>query len=75
MLASKVALVTGSTSGIGLEVIKALAGAGASVAMHGLGDPSEIKTMVERIQGETGAKVTSNSNFYLITSFNDQLHG
>lgn len=35
MLAGKAALVTGSTSGIGLQVLKALAGAGCNVAMHG----------------------------------------
>lgn len=57
MLAGKVALVTGSTSGIGLAVVKALAGAGANVAMHGLGDPAEIKKLRDQIAGETGAKV------------------
>jgi len=42
MLAGKFALVTGSTSGIGLEVLRSLAGAGAQVAMHGLGDATQV---------------------------------
>jgi len=41
-LAGKVALVTGSTSGIGLAMIKALAAAGADVALHGFGDKATI---------------------------------
>lgn len=56
MLASKVALVTGSTSGIGLEVLKALAGQGASVCMHGLGDPGTIEANIKSIK-DTGAKI------------------
>jgi NAD(P)-dependent dehydrogenase (short-subunit alcohol dehydrogenase family) len=41
-LAGKVALVTGSTSGIGLSMIRALAAAGADVALHGFGDHATI---------------------------------
>jgi 3-hydroxybutyrate dehydrogenase len=41
-LAGKVALVTGSTSGIGLAMIRALAAAGADVGLHGLGDKAAI---------------------------------
>jgi 3-hydroxybutyrate dehydrogenase len=37
-LASRSALVTGSTSGIGLGIAKALASAGANVVLHGFGD-------------------------------------
>jgi 3-hydroxybutyrate dehydrogenase len=57
MLLGKAALVTGSTSGLGLSVVKALAGAGCSVAMHGFGDPAEINRMRETIAGENGVKV------------------
>lgn len=44
-LAGKVALVTGSTSGIGLAIARALAGAGARVMLNGFGDPGEIDSM------------------------------
>ena len=56
MLLNKVALVTGSTSGIGLDVIKALAREGAAVCMHGLGDEKTIQAQIEGIRA-TGAKV------------------
>jgi 3-hydroxybutyrate dehydrogenase len=51
-LHGRAALVTGSTSGIGLGIAQALADAGASVVLNGLGDPSEI----ERVRGELGER-------------------
>ncbi len=42
ILKGKVALVTGSTQGIGLAIIRALASAGADVAMHGLPTAPEL---------------------------------
>ena len=45
MLSGKAALVTGSTSGIGLQILKTLAGAGCNVAMHGFGDPAFLQDM------------------------------
>ncbi|MFL6722130.1 MAG: 3-hydroxybutyrate dehydrogenase [Sphingomonas sp.] len=42
-LQGKVALVTGSTSGIGLAIAKALAAEGAKLMINGFGDPSEIE--------------------------------
>lgn len=38
-LAGKTALVTGSTSGIGLGIAQVLAGAGANILLNGFGDP------------------------------------
>ena len=42
ILEGKVALVTGSTSGIGLAIAKALAAEGAKLMINGFGDPREI---------------------------------
>ena len=42
ILQGKVALVTGSTSGIGLAIAKALAAEGAKLMINGFGDPAEI---------------------------------
>jgi 3-hydroxybutyrate dehydrogenase len=45
MLNGKVALVTGSTSGIGLGIARALAGQGANVVLNGFGDAAEIEKL------------------------------
>ena len=42
-LSGKSAIVTGSTSGIGLAIAQALAGAGADITMNGLGGRDEIE--------------------------------
>jgi len=41
-LSGKSALITGSTSGIGLAIARALSGAGARVILNGFGDPGTI---------------------------------
>ena len=49
-LAGRVALITGSTSGIGLGILEEMAAAGAAVVMNGLGDASEIENKLTRIR-------------------------
>jgi 3-hydroxybutyrate dehydrogenase len=44
-LEGRSAIVTGSTSGIGLGIAHALARAGAAVMLNGFGDPAEIETL------------------------------
>jgi 3-hydroxybutyrate dehydrogenase len=56
-LAGRVALVTGSTSGIGLGIARALAGAGADVILNGLGDPDEIERSRAQLAEEHGVRV------------------
>jgi 3-hydroxybutyrate dehydrogenase len=57
-LAGKVSLVTGSTSGIGLGVARALAEAGSAVVLNGFGVATEIAKTREQIAADFGVKVT-----------------
>jgi 3-hydroxybutyrate dehydrogenase len=56
-LNGKVALVTGSTSGIGLGIARAMAGAGAAVMLNGFGDAPQIEALRTGLEQEHGVKV------------------
>jgi len=56
MLQSKAAVVTGSTSGIGLAVARALAKEGANVLLNGFGPADEIEATRAGIEREFGVR-------------------
>ena len=56
MLKQKTAVVTGSTSGIGLGIARALAREGANVVLNGFGNPAEIEAARAGIEAEFGVK-------------------
>jgi len=56
MLQGKLALVTGSTSGIGLGIARALAGRGCGIVLNGFGDAGEIERLRASIASEFGVR-------------------
>ena len=52
-----VAIVTGSTSGIGLAIARSLAEAGHAIMMNGLGDPAQIEATRALLEADTGVPV------------------
>jgi len=57
MLSGKSAIVTGSTSGIGLGIAHGLAAQGANVMLNGFGDAGEIERIRAEIAGQHNVKV------------------
>jgi 3-hydroxybutyrate dehydrogenase len=57
MLKGKSAVVTGSTSGIGLAIARALAAEGANVVLNGFGPEDEIQSVRTRLEREHGVRV------------------
>ena len=55
-LQGKVSLVTGSTSGIGLGIARALAAAGSAIVLNGFGKPEDIVETQARIVSDFGVK-------------------
>ena len=58
LLAGRVSLVTGSTSGIGLGIARALAEAGADVVLNGFGIATEIARTKDQLSADFGVKVS-----------------
>ena len=59
-LSGRRALVTGSTSGIGLAIARALRAEGAEVVLNGFGDEAEIAALCEELQARhVGADLTT----------------
>lgn len=56
-LKDKVSLITGSTSGIGLGIARALAGAGSAIVLNGFGKPDEIEAVRGGVAKEFGVQV------------------
>jgi 3-hydroxybutyrate dehydrogenase len=56
-LRDKVSLVTGSTSGIGLGIARALAAVGSSVVLNGFGKPEEIAALQGELADEFNAEI------------------
>lgn len=56
-LSGKIAFVTGSNSGIGLGIARALAARGASVGINSFSDEKEDHALAEKIAKETGSDV------------------
>ena len=56
ILKGKVAVVTGSTSGIGLAYARAFAGAGANIVLNGIGAPADVEKTRTAIENDFGGE-------------------
>jgi 3-hydroxybutyrate dehydrogenase len=56
-LAGKVSLVTGSTSGIGLGIARALAAAGSEIVLNGFGKPDQVAEVQTKIASDFKVRV------------------
>src|SRR5690348_844107 len=60
-LKGRVALITGSTSGIGLGLAQSLAAVGADIMLNGFGDPAEIERLRKGLAATHGIRVGYNN--------------
>jgi len=56
-LKGQVAVITGSTSGIGLVLARAVAAGGGDVVLNGLGDPAEVERARADLEASAGVRV------------------
>lgn len=56
-LRGQVAVITGSTSGIGLALARSVVASGGDVVLNGLGDPSEIERIRAELEAGSGSRV------------------
>ena len=56
ILKGKTAVVTGSTSGIGLGCARAFAGAGANIVLNGIGAPADVERTRSAIESDFGVR-------------------
>ncbi|HWH71413.1 MAG TPA: 3-hydroxybutyrate dehydrogenase [Candidatus Sulfotelmatobacter sp.] len=56
-LQGKVAIITGSTSGIGLGLARTFAAQGTDILLNGFGDPAEIADLCQNLAGTHGVRV------------------
>ena len=61
ILKGKVAVVTGSTSGIGLAYARAFAGAGANIVLNGMGAPADVEKERSAIESDFGVRAVYSS--------------
>ena len=61
MLEGKIAVITGSTDGIGLAVARALAAQKASIMLNGFGDPASVEALRKELSEQHGVKVAWSS--------------
>lgn len=57
MLSQKNALITGSTSGIGLGIARSLAAQGCNIILNGLGDAGEIEQIRKNLDDQSSGRV------------------
>ncbi len=57
MLKGKTALVTGSTSGIGLGIATRLAAEGANIVLNGFGEPAQVEAVRRELEGKHPVQV------------------
>lgn len=60
MFKGKTALITGSTSGIGLGIARHFAAQGANIVLNGLGDAPEIEKLRQELASQHGVQVRYN---------------